>query len=675
MKAILVSSILVFSFQLLGQCVSFVEDSITTCAGTPVTFTAFPQGSLLTTNASLTFDSGMLPSGWTVGGAATFSQPCIPGINNTPYYWASSAGTGVPFIQSPPFDFSNGGVIDFDFVYSVQGGASPCEGPDLANEGIAVQYSVDNGATWFDIAYYSPDGNILPSNPYTVNSVATGPTPFTVWNSETLPIPIGAQTTSTIIRWYQEFSSGTCCDNWGVDNVQLQSIIPGITTSWSNGVTNSYTITESNATSTSYVISLYDGTNALICQDTCYLDIYTGGFDNAVQVISGPFVQGQQAHIIVDAYNDGCPPQSGEIVVQLDPLVSFVSSTPSPDIISNDSLIYFYSNLFINGPHTVIPITLQTSTSAVVGDVIDIDAMIDPIAGDINPNNNIKNYAFTVLASYDPNDKKVYPIGDCDPGYVLNDQLMTYTIRFQNTGTFEATDIYIRDVLSPNLNASTLKVVATSHEVKLDWINATTVDFKFDSILLPYEATDPIGSVGYVVFEIEQMQGLSHGTPFTNQVEIFFDFNPPITTNEVFNTVSDGSHYIVGDTLFINAPSIYVWHSETLTSSGVYSQVFPLPDGCDSTAYLSLTLDSDVGLNASSKDLFAIFPNPANDHLTVKGNATGTLRMIDASGTIILEKLFSGEDSILLNSIAAGFYFIEVESDNSLHRFKILVQK
>ena len=41
--------------------------------------------------------------------------------------------------------------------------------------------------------------------------------------------------------------------------------------------------------------------------------------------------------------------------------------------------------------------------------------------------------------------------------------------------------------------------------------NILTVDFYFDSILLPTQSQNAVESTGYVVFEIEQVQGLNHG--------------------------------------------------------------------------------------------------------------------------------------------------------------------
>lgn len=477
------------------------------------------------------------------------------------------------------------------------------------------------------------------------------------------------------MRWIQQNSSGTCCDNWGVDNINVYSAMPGMTYLWNTGDTT-LDLTVAGTVDSLYTVEVYDSTNTLLCTDSVYLEMSSASFDLGIQAVSQTIVQqGQLGAILFDAYNMGCPDQSGEIVIKLDSLLSFVSSNPVPASVTSDSIVYNYSSLYENGPHFIINMNVLTSQSAVTGDLTHVDAYITPITGDANPLDNTKNYIFPVLASYDPNDKRVYPVGDCDIGYVPNDQLMTYTIRFQNTGTANAINVRLRDEIDPNLDPSTLRVVASSDNFYLDWVTPTTLDFKFDDIQLPPQSQGDFESMGYIVFEIEQTQGLPHGTAFTNQVDIYFDYNPPITTNQVLNTVTDGSHAPVGDTLFVNEISSYDWNGQTYTSSGVYVQTFPQPDGCDSTAILSLTLESDVSLDELKDSPLVMYPNPAKDHLVVKGKQNGILRFLNPAGAIVLEEKITGDALVRFEHLSSGVYLVEIESEGKLYREKLIIQK
>ncbi len=245
------------------------------CPGDSVLVTS--TASITSSGQSFGFDFGVLPPGWSTSGGSTFSQPCGPGINNTPYYWASTSGGGTPQINTPSFDVSCGGFITFDMVYAVQGGGAPCEGPDLAHEGVELQYSTDGGVTWIPIVYYSPGGFELPSNPGTTGSVASGQTPYTVWNSFSVPLPPGALTTGTEFQWIQENSSGTCCDNWGVDNIVVAAgPCNSAYVDW-----NGDTVADSNdfywtpTQDTFFVADVYDSLGNYACtSDTVFITLY-----------------------------------------------------------------------------------------------------------------------------------------------------------------------------------------------------------------------------------------------------------------------------------------------------------------------------------------------------------------------------------------------------------------
>jgi len=174
------------------------------CNGGQVVLTATGVGEQNTVMGN-NFNSG-LGSGWVATGGSSVGTPCGSSLDGTPYYWASTS-TGTPNLTTVAYDVSCGGTISFDMAYSVQGGASPCEGPDLTNEGVYLRYSTDGGATWTIIQYWDPVGGYDPT--------------LTSWNTYTIPIPAAAMTPNTQFQWIQTSSSGSCCDNWGIDNVSI----------------------------------------------------------------------------------------------------------------------------------------------------------------------------------------------------------------------------------------------------------------------------------------------------------------------------------------------------------------------------------------------------------------------------------------------------------------------
>ena len=256
----LLSTLLFLDFQaLLGQCevVATALPNNITC-GTCVTLTAFGEGqgtSVFTEN----FNSGA-PTGWLSTAQATYTNPCdANGVDGTPHLWMGSA-TGVPRqMTTTSFNFSTataGATICFDMLFAEQGDPSPCEGPDEPDEGVYLQYSINNGATWITIHYFNPNGG---NDASLIN-----------WNNWCFALPAAALTGNTRIRWFQDNDSGANYDHWGLDNVNIYFNDPTYSIIWQhdgytygigNGggnnptpvcpqVTTTYTVTMTNGTST-----------------------------------------------------------------------------------------------------------------------------------------------------------------------------------------------------------------------------------------------------------------------------------------------------------------------------------------------------------------------------------------------------------------------------------------
>ena len=60
---------------------------------------------------------------------------------------------------------------------------------------------------------------------------------------------------------------------------------------------------------------------------------------------------------------------------------------------------------------------------------------------------------------------------------------------------------------------------------------------RFHDILLPDSTINETASHGFIEFEIKQNEDLEDGIIINNQAAIYFDFNEPIFTNQVFNTI------------------------------------------------------------------------------------------------------------------------------------------
>ena len=142
----------------------------------------------------------------------------------------------------------------------------------------------------------------------------------------------------------------------------------------------------------------------------------------------------------------------------------------------------------------------------------------------------------TVRISYDPNDRQVVPVGRCDEGFVPIDQVMRYTVRFQNTGNASAMRVVVVDSLSPLLDPVSLRLISNSHPMVAEWMPGHVLRFVFDGIDLPDSTSNEPESHGHVVFELSPVATQQEGDEVTNAVGIFFDYNDPIITNTMHHT-------------------------------------------------------------------------------------------------------------------------------------------
>lgn len=185
-------------------------------------------------------------SGYVLGG------PCGTNPLGGPVLWFAS-GSPVPRrATTVPVDASCGGNICFDFRMETQGGTPGCDGPDLANEGVYLEYKIAGGA-WTQIHYFTPIGF-----------------GFTGWQNHCFAIPPAAQTTTTQFRWSQTATSGPTWDFWGIDNVNIATCT-GYSSLWSGGSITGYTldtVTVNPTQSTTYNL-MYSN----FVDDTCYASI------------------------------------------------------------------------------------------------------------------------------------------------------------------------------------------------------------------------------------------------------------------------------------------------------------------------------------------------------------------------------------------------------------------
>jgi uncharacterized repeat protein (TIGR01451 family) len=240
--------------------------------------------------------------------------------------------------------------------------------------------------------------------------------------------------------------------------------------------------------------------------------------------------------------NNSAMAQSGTFTLYYDPQLAIASgSVFSPAPASFDanahSATWNFSNL-APGACQYIYWNSPAPVSLSLGLPIVNAVVVTPI-NDANPTNNIDTTHQVVVGSWDPNDKHASPAGEGEEGFILPNTPLTYTIRFQNTGTAPAVNVVLVDTISTEFVLESFHMNGASHPYQVVLDNDTrTIRWTFNNIMLPDSTSDPLGSIGYVNFRLNPQANQADGTVLPNFCDIYFDFNEPIRTNTSINTIN-----------------------------------------------------------------------------------------------------------------------------------------
>ncbi len=240
--------------------------------------------------------------------------------------------------------------------------------------------------------------------------------------------------------------------------------------------------------------------------------------------------------------NIGTMPFTGTLKFHFDPILEFLTSQPDADRNTAAQLEWDFAALPILDRGS-IDLKFRVPRSTPRGTTV---------CAEVYYNNNPDLLAFSaadygyreeicaeVRGSYDPNDIQVFPAGEGPKGIIGRlDSVLSYLIRFQNTGNDTAFTVKIRDTLSDLHDMRTLRFGAASHPYEVVVSDEGALEFRFNNILLPDSNTNEAGSHGYLRYSVEFRDDTELGSAIENRAAIYFDFNDPVITNTVRNTLS-----------------------------------------------------------------------------------------------------------------------------------------
>ena len=343
----------------------------------------------------------------------------------------------------------------------------------------------------------------------------------------------------------------------------------------------------------------------------------TGGIDFAVQhtsptndlkvdLISGTHRTSQMISCAIIYKNTGSSAVSGQITMQFDPLLTFMTSSITPTSNTAGNLTWDFVNL-MPFETRLIYFDFSPGNNFNIGDTVYAQASITPLVGDVIPTDNTDSTMSIFIGAYDPNMKVVTQNG-AEVNTILNDDPLEYVIHFQNVGNDTAFTVVITDTISNLLDLSSLEIIGSSHANYWGIYNRT-LQFTFNGINLPDSGTNQLASNGFISYRIKPVANISMGNIINNTAAIYFDVNAPVITN--------------------NAP---------------------------------VTLIDVTGLNEDATSVIKVVPNPANQIIYIigKNNQNQTATVYDAVGKVVLKSVLNSNLSIDISSLSKGIYFVEV---------------
>ena len=221
----------------------------------------------------------------------------------------------------------------------------------------------------------------------------------------------------------------------------------------------------------------------------------------------------------------------------------------------------------LNTPMESLPLT--------TGDLIKFEATAYPLIGDEYQTDNSNYLRQIVINSHDPNDITCVEGTTIEPEMV--NKYVHYVIRFENTGTANAENIVVKDMIDlTKFDISSLIPLGGSANFVTNIRNTNQVEFIFENINLPF---DDANNDGYVVFKIKTKPTLVLGDTFSNTANIYFDYNFPIVTNTFTTTIAAletqdfefGSVFILSPVPAKNSLTITTKQEVTISSASIFN--------------------------------------------------------------------------------------------------------
>ncbi len=291
----------------------------------------------------------------------------------------------------------------------------------------------------------------------------------------------------------------------------------------------------------------------------------------------------------------------------------------SPNSTTSNSVSYNFTNLLpYQSGDIYITFNVLAPPTVNQGDVLTFTSLGTTTATDANIADNTYVLNQSVVNSFDPNDKTVLEGATITAAQATRP--LHYITRFQNTGTFAAYTVVLKETLDSDLDWNTIEPIGSSHNYRIQIKNGNQLTVTFDAINLINSSANEPASHSWFAYKIKPKSTFAVGKIASSTASIYFDYNLPIVTNTVNTQIG--------------------------------------------------TL-ANAGFDATS---FKIYPNPANSYFVIENGLeqSSTYEIVTINGKTLSSGIAENLKPIDISALASGFYFVNIKTQDSKQTYKIV---